>query len=94
MLALAPLLVHPPQVLVADEPTLGLAPLVVAEVDTVLRELRDAGTAVLLAEEKASRALPLADNVALLSLGRLAWSGPAAEADLDRLTDSYLEARR
>jgi ABC-type branched-subunit amino acid transport system ATPase component/branched-subunit amino acid ABC-type transport system permease component len=94
MLALAPLLVHPPQVLVADEPTLGLAPLVVAEVDQVLRELRDAGTAVLLAEEKASRGLPLADHVVLLSLGRLAWSGPAADADVDRLTDSYLEARR
>jgi len=94
MLALAPLLVHPPTLLVADEPTLGLAPLVVDEVDRVLRELRDAGTAVLLAEEKASRALPLADSVAFLSRGRVTWSGPAADVDLDELTDAYLEARR
>lgn len=94
MLALAPLVVHPPKLLIADEPSLGLAPLIVEHVLAVLAELRDAGTAVLLSEEKASRVLHLADDVAFLTLGRLTWAGPARDVDLQRLTDSYLEARR
>jgi branched-subunit amino acid ABC-type transport system permease component/ABC-type branched-subunit amino acid transport system ATPase component len=94
MLTLAPLVVHPPKLLIADEPTLGLAPLVVEEVLAVIGELRDAGTAVLLSEEKATRVLHLADDVSLLTLGRIGWAGPAADLDPDQLTDSYLEARR
>ncbi|MCU1357732.1 MAG: branched-chain amino acid transporter permease/ATP-binding protein [Acidimicrobiales bacterium] len=94
MLALAPLVVKPPTLLIADEPGLGLAPMIVDQVYDVLRELRAAGTAVLLSEEKASRVLHLADDVAFLTLGRLSWAGPAADVDVDRLADSYLEARR
>jgi ABC-type branched-subunit amino acid transport system ATPase component len=94
MLALAPLVVDPPTLLVVDEPGLGLAPLVVEEVLRLLTELRDAGSTILLSEEKASRVLGIADDVAFLTLGRVVWSGPATEVDLDRLTDAYLEARR
>ncbi|HEV7763270.1 MAG TPA: ATP-binding cassette domain-containing protein [Acidimicrobiales bacterium] len=94
MLALAPLVIHPPRLLIADEPSLGLAPLVVEQVLALLVELRDAGSSILLSEEKATRVMGIADHVAFLTLGRVTWAGPAGEVDLARLTDAYLEARR
>ncbi|MER8043461.1 ATP-binding cassette domain-containing protein [Streptomyces sp. NPDC094032] len=90
LLALAPLLQRPPAVLVADEPSLGLAPRVVDEVFQLLAELRARGTALLLVEEKAAEALGLADTVAYLAEGRIVWCGPREEADADRLADAYL----
>ncbi|MCX5150560.1 ATP-binding cassette domain-containing protein [Streptomyces sp. NBC_00320] len=90
MLALAPLLQRPPEVLIADEPSLGLAPRVVEEVYALLTELRDAGTALLLVEEKAAGILGVADTVAYLSRGRVSWCGPRAEVEADRLTAAYL----
>ncbi|MET9696346.1 ATP-binding cassette domain-containing protein [Streptomyces sp. NPDC006529] len=90
MLALAPLLQRPPRVLIADEPSLGLAPRVVEEVYGLLAELRDAGTALLLVEEKAAGILGVADTVACLSQGRVSWCGPRAEVEADRLTEAYL----
>ncbi|WP_328928657.1 ATP-binding cassette domain-containing protein [Streptomyces sp. NBC_00190] len=90
MLALAPLLQRPPEVLIADEPSLGLAPRVVEEVYALLTELRDAGTALLLVEEKAAEVLGIADTVAYLSQGRVSWCGPRAEVEADRLTEAYL----
>jgi ABC-type branched-subunit amino acid transport system ATPase component/branched-subunit amino acid ABC-type transport system permease component len=90
LLALAPLLIRPPRVLVADEPTLGLAPLVVRDVLDVLVELRDAGVAVLLAEEKARALIGVADTVAFMQLGRIVWSGSAADVDDAVLTSAYL----
>lgn len=90
MLALAPLLQRPPEVLIADEPSMGLAPRVVQEVYALLTELRDAGTALLLVEEKAAGILGVADTVAYLSRGRVTWCGPRAEVEADRLTAAYL----
>ncbi|MER6313971.1 ATP-binding cassette domain-containing protein [Streptomyces sp. NPDC001581] len=90
LLALAPLLQRPPEVLIADEPSLGLAPRVVEEVYALLTELRDAGTALLLVEEKAAGILGIADTVAYLSQGRVSWCGPRAEVEADRLTEAYL----
>ncbi|MFI8338577.1 ATP-binding cassette domain-containing protein [Streptomyces sp. NPDC085639] len=90
MLALAPLLQRPPSVLIADEPSLGLAPRVVEEVYALLTELRAAGTALLLVEEKAAEILGIADTVAYLSQGRVSWCGPRAEVEADRLTEAYL----
>ncbi|MFG2981558.1 ATP-binding cassette domain-containing protein [Streptomyces sp. NPDC048258] len=90
MLALAPLLQRPPEVLIADEPSLGLAPRVVEEVYALLTELREAGTALLLVEEKAAEVLGIADTVAYLSQGRVSWCGPRAEVEADRLTEAYL----
>ena len=90
LLSLAPLLVRPPDVLIVDEPTLGLAPLAVDAVLGVLGELRDRGTTILLVEEKAQHVLRLADQVVFLDLGRVAWSGPPADVDADRLARSYL----
>src|SRR5690606_25026875 len=90
MLALAPALVRPPRALVVDEPSLGLAPKVVEAVHASLLELRDAGVAVLLVEEKANEALALADRVAFLSTGTVAWQAAAADVDEDLLVRSYL----
>ncbi|MFF0483281.1 ATP-binding cassette domain-containing protein [Streptomyces sp. NPDC004435] len=90
LLALAPLLQRPPAVLVADEPSLGLAPRVVDEVFRLLTELRGRGTALLLVEEKAAEALGVADTVAYLAQGGIAWSGPRSEVDRDRLAEAYL----
>lgn len=90
MLALAPLLQCPPKVLIADEPSLGLAPRVVDDVFRLLVELRDQGTALLLVEEKAAEILGVADTVAYLAQGRVSWCGPRSEVRADRLTEAYL----
>jgi ABC-type branched-subunit amino acid transport system ATPase component/branched-subunit amino acid ABC-type transport system permease component len=76
ILTMAPLLLKPPAVLIADEPTLGLAPRIVEQMLELFAQLRDNGTTLLLAEEWARSVLDLADQVILLELGRLVWSGP------------------
>ncbi|MET9649959.1 ATP-binding cassette domain-containing protein [Streptomyces sp. NPDC006460] len=90
LLALAPLLQCPPALLVADEPSLGLAPRVAEEVLGLLTELRGHGTALLLVEEKAAGVLGIADRVAYLAQGRVTWSGPRHEVDPERLAEAYL----
>ena len=90
ILALAPLLVRPPDVLVADEPSLGLAPLIVEQIVGLFAELRERGVAILLVEEKARHVLEVADSVAFLSLGRVTWQGPRAEVDDAMLAEAYL----
>jgi ABC-type branched-subunit amino acid transport system ATPase component len=90
MLSMAPVLVHPPDVFIADEPTLGLAPLAAEVVVEALRELRANGCAILLVEEKAREAMELADTVAFMELGRLVWMGPREEADAEQLAATYL----
>ncbi|NDZ98419.1 ATP-binding cassette domain-containing protein, partial [Streptomyces sp. SID10116] len=90
LLALAPLLQRPPKVLIADEPSLGLAPRIVDDVFRLLVELRDAGAGLLLVEEKAAEILGVADTVAYLAQGRVSWCGPRAEVRADRLTEAYL----
>ena len=90
MLALAAALVRPPALLVVDEPSLGLAPLIVEQVYTAVREIRGNGSAVLLVEEKARDVLAVADTVVMLDIGSVGWTAPAAEVDEDRLARSYL----
>jgi ABC-type branched-subunit amino acid transport system ATPase component len=90
MLSLVSALVAPPAVLIADEPTLGLAPLLADVVMESILEIRDRGAAVLLVEEHARNALKVADFVAFMELGRITWAGPTGEADLDLLRSSYL----
>ena len=90
MLALAGALVDPPKVFIADEPTLGLAPLAAAAVCRTLDRLRQMGTSILLVEEKSAEVLNLADTVALMQLGRVVWAGPRSQLDADSLTSAYL----
>ncbi len=79
MLALARVLVHPPRLLIADELSLGLAPIVVDEVYRTLVTIREAGAALLLVEQLVHHALALADDVVVLSKGQVSFCGPAGE---------------
>ena len=90
MLSLAPVLVDPPVVLIADEPTLGLAPIVAELVMSTILELRDLGTAILLVEEHAQNALRVANTITYLELGVIRWSGPRDEVDIEQLAAAYL----
>lgn len=80
MLAMARVLVESPKLLVADELSLGLAPIIVDEVYEALGRLREAGTAMLIVEQHVGHALALCDRVVLLSHGAVSWEGPAADA--------------
>jgi ABC-type branched-subunit amino acid transport system ATPase component/branched-subunit amino acid ABC-type transport system permease component len=90
MLSLAPALADPPAVLIADEPTLGLAPLAAAAVMDAILELRDRGCAVLLVEEHAQNALGVADTLVFMELGTVVWTGSRDDADMRLLTSAYL----
>jgi ABC-type branched-subunit amino acid transport system ATPase component len=94
LLTLAPVVTRPPRVLIADEPTLGLAPLVVESLMGLFGELRDQGVSLLLVEEKARRVLEIADQVAFLELGHVLWLGPRDAVDEAELGAAYLGAAR
>lgn len=80
MLSMARVLVEAPQLLVADELSLGLAPIVVDEIYADLTRLRAEGTALLIVEQHIAHALELCDRVVLLAHGAVAWEGAAADA--------------
>ncbi len=80
MLSLSRVLVEKPRLLIADELSLGLAPIVVDEVYETLATIRGTGTALLIVEQHVQHALELCDDVALLDHGTIAWEGPASEA--------------
>jgi branched-chain amino acid transport system ATP-binding protein len=80
MLSMARVLVDAPRLLVADELSLGLAPLVVEEVYTSLERLRSSGVALLVIEQHVGHALALCDRVMVLDHGAVTWSGPPGEA--------------
>ena len=79
MVAIARALVSRPKLLLMDEPSLGLAPLVVKDVFALVREINQAGVAILMVEQNARQALKVADWAYLLDVGRMIESGPAAE---------------
>ena len=80
MLSLARVMVEKPRLLIADELSLGLAPIVVDEVYETLATIRSTGTALLIVEQHVQHALEICDRVALLDHGTIAWEGPAADA--------------
>jgi branched-chain amino acid transport system ATP-binding protein len=86
MLAMARVLLGNPKVVLIDEPTEGLAPMIVAEIFAMIRELRDLGALVLLVEQNVHQALTVADRFCLIERGRIVLSGDArAETDCANL---------
>ena len=83
MLAIGRALMAAPKLLLLDEPTLGLAPLVVREIARFVRQARHAGIAVVLAEQNAEMALAVADRAYVLQNGRIVMQGPAAALAAD-----------
>ncbi|GIZ50197.1 ABC transporter ATP-binding protein [Noviherbaspirillum aridicola] len=91
MLALGRALMARPKLLMLDEPSLGLAPLIVKEIFHVIGELRATGVAILLIEQNARAALQLSDHAYVLETGNIALHGPAQElAHNPRVIDTYL----
>jgi branched-chain amino acid transport system ATP-binding protein len=91
MLALGRALMAKPQLLMLDEPSLGLAPLHVKEIFRVIRDLRQSGVATLLVEQNARAALQVADYGYVLETGRIGLEGPTAELATDpRVMATYL----
>ena len=78
MLSLARVMARPPKLLIVDELSLGLAPIVVEEVYTTLAKIREAGTALLIIEQHVRHALEIADDATILHQGRVAFHGPTA----------------
>jgi branched-chain amino acid transport system ATP-binding protein len=91
MLALGRALMSKPRLLLLDEPSMGLAPRIVAEIFGVIRALKQAATAILLVDQNAQAALAVADRAYVLETGRIALEGRGAELLANpRVQQSYL----
>ena len=93
MLAIARALMSRPKLLLLDEPSLGLAPLIVREVFAVIRRLREEGVTILLVEQMANLALAVADRAYVIETGRITLEGTGADLLRDeRVRSAYLGA--
>ena len=91
MLAIARALMSRPRILLLDEPSLGLAPVVVNEVYRIIEEIRKDGTSILLVEQNANRALNVSDRAYVLASGQIELSGTGKEmAENDEVRKVYL----
>jgi branched-chain amino acid transport system ATP-binding protein len=91
MLAMGRALMGTPKLLMLDEPSLGLAPIIVADIFRIIGELRANGVSVLLVEQNARAALEIADRAYVMELGEFILSGPAREIAANaRVAASYL----
>jgi branched-chain amino acid transport system ATP-binding protein len=91
MLAIGRALMGNPRVLLMDEPSEGLAPLIVAEVGRIIARLKAEGQSIVLVEQNVKLAFDLADDVAILNTGRVAFAGPAKDArDNESLITQHL----
>ena len=91
MLAIARALMARPQLLLLDEPSMGLAPLIVKEIFSIIKELNDLGTTILLVEQNAGAALQISDYGYVLETGRMVLEGKSADLlDDDKVKAAYL----
>jgi branched-chain amino acid transport system ATP-binding protein len=91
MLAMGRALMGRPRLLMLDEPSLGLAPLIVRDIFEIIVDLRRAGVSILLVEQNARAALQVADHAYVMELGEITAHGPAAQLAADpRIVESYL----
>ena len=91
MLAMGRALMSKPKLLMLDEPSMGLAPILVEQIFDIVKELNSAGTTILLVEQNARMALSVADRAYVLETGTISMSGPAHElAEDDRVRKAYL----
>jgi branched-chain amino acid transport system ATP-binding protein len=79
MLAMARALMSKPKLMMLDEPSMGLAPILVDQIFGIIRELHESGVTILLVEQNAQMALSVADRAYVLETGRITMSGNAAE---------------
>jgi branched-chain amino acid transport system ATP-binding protein len=93
MLAVGRAMVSGPKLLMLDEPSMGLAPIIVAQIMDLIQSINARGTAVLLVEQNARAALRIANRAYVIDSGQVTLEGPAAElADDARVVDAYLGA--
>lgn len=91
MLAIGRALMANPRLLLLDEPSMGLAPILVEEIFDAIRDLKRGGLTILLVEQNAHAALAIADRAYVLETGRVILSGPAADIQQDqRVREAYL----
>lgn len=91
MLAIARALLSKPKLLLLDEPSMGLAPLIVAEIFKIIKEIKEAGTTVLLVEQNAKQALKIADYGYVMETGNIIIDGKASDLVVDpRIVEAYL----
>jgi branched-chain amino acid transport system ATP-binding protein len=91
MLAMGRALMSNPKLLMLDEPSMGLAPLLVEQIFDIIRQLHEAGTTILLVEQNAQMALSVADRAYVLETGKISMSGDAHELlEDDRVRKAYL----
>lgn len=91
MLAICRALMSRPKLLLLDEPSMGLAPLVVEDVFNIIREIHKEGTTILLIEQNAKQALKIADKGYVIEVGEITTSGPAEELlNSEQIKQAYL----
>ena len=91
MLAMSRALMSHPKLMMLDEPSMGLAPLLVDQIFEIIKELHKAGTTILLVEQNARKALQIADRAYVLETGGITLAGTGAElASSDEVRKAYL----
>jgi branched-chain amino acid transport system ATP-binding protein len=91
MLAMSRALMSKPKLMMLDEPSMGLAPILVDQIFSIIKDLHKAGTTILLVEQNANRALEIADRAYVLETGKITLEGTGKElASSDEVRKAYL----